>query len=240
MSKEWFKDWFDENYKLLYRHRDMKDAENQVELILRVVRPDRDWRILDLACGEGRHSTFFKDRGFDITGIDLSKTLIDIGREKFPGLKLIECDMRNIPGSYDMILSLFTSFGYFEEEKEDVKVLSEVYNSLNSGGVFWFDFLNENYVRKNLNDRKTEKTIDDIKITEEKSIVDNRVNKRIFFLSSAGSREYTESVRLYSKEELTMMLDETGFNIINVFGDYLGNDWNSGSERSIFYCNKTG
>ncbi len=239
MSKEWFKEWFDENYKLLYRHRDMKDAGLQVELILKTVRPGRDWKILDLACGEGRHSALFREQGYDVTGIDLSKTLINSGREKYPDVKLLECDMRSIPGKYDMILSLFTSFGYFEDESEDIKVISEVFNSLNPGGIFWLDFLNPEDIRNKLTGNKIEKVIEGVKVTEEKYINGDRINKRICFENSSGFKEYNESVRLYSKEKLFRILGDNRFNVINVFGDYLGTAWNFGSERSIFYCRKS-
>lgn len=216
----------------------MKDAGHQVELILNVVQPGRDWSILDLACGEGRHSALFRDRGFDITGIDLSKTLINSGREKFPDLKLFECDMRSIPGNYDMILSLFTSFGYFEEEKEDLKVISKIHSSLNSGGIFWLDLFNSEYIRNNLTVNKTEKIINGVNITEEKRIVGDRIIKKICFTSGSGYKEYNESVRLYSRDELTKILNEHGFNIIDIFGDYLGSEWEINSKRSIYYCSK--
>lgn len=238
MGNEWFTEWFDENYLHLYQHRDIGDAELQFDLILKEVSPEKNWKILDLACGEGRYSSLFRDKGYDISGVDLSETLIKSGRKKYPGLDLSVCDMRNIPGNYDMILSLFTSFGYFDEEKEDLKVISEIHSSLNPDGIFWLDLFNSNYIRDNLSVNKIEKIINGDNITEEKSIVGNRINKRICFNTSSGYKEYNESVRLYSRDELTGILNEQGFNIISVFGDYHGSDWGINSKRSIFYCRK--
>jgi len=238
MEKEWFREWFDVNYKLLYDHRDMSDAQRQVDLILNRVRPGKEWKILDLCCGEGRHSALIRNRGYDITGLDLSETLIRSGRVKFPGLNLLRCDMRAIPGRFDLILSLFTSFGYFEEETEDRKVITGVYESLNSPGVFWLDFLNSDQVRNTLSHGRREREMKGVRVIEEKKIQGDRINKKITFIGRTGERKYVESVRLYSRPELSRMLENTGFKILDVFGDYSGSEWSTGSERTIFHCRK--
>ena len=146
----WFKKWFDENYLLLYSHRDCEDAEKQVQLIIHTFNPKKNAKLLDLGCGDGRYLYLFNKRGFQTFGLDLSERLLRKGMEKYKNPNVILGDMRAIPGHFDIILSLFTSFGYFEIERENEKVLDSVSESLNKGGWFWLDFLNPTVVKKNL------------------------------------------------------------------------------------------
>ncbi len=238
MAKEWFNDWFDENYLLIYKHRDMEDAGLQFNLILREVVPEKGWKILDLACGEGRYSYLFNNKGYNITGLDLSETLIKSGKEKFPGLKLRVCDMREISGNYDLILSLFTSFGYFEDEKEDRKVISGVYNSLNPRGLFWLDFFNSDFIKNTREKESSTRIIDGVVVKEERYIKGGRINKKIIIGSDSGKKEYFETVRMYSKNELVEMMNSNGLEVVKIFGDYTGSDWEEKSERVILVCRK--
>ncbi|MCI0471490.1 MAG: class I SAM-dependent methyltransferase, partial [Candidatus Aminicenantes bacterium] len=126
----WYKNWFDENYLLLYKHRNSDDAREQAALIQRILNPGKNCTILDLGCGEGRYTPFFKNRGCRIYGMDLSGTLLRNAKTKYPRLDLVLGDMRDIPflpGKFDLILSLFTSFGYFERDEENRLVLDSVY-----------------------------------------------------------------------------------------------------------------
>jgi len=238
MTKAWFKEWFDENYLLIYSHRGKNDAEKQISLLLKNIKPDIQDKILDLGCGEGRHVSILKNKGFDVTGIDLSESLLKSGKSKYPYLKLLQGDMRNIPGRFNIILSLFTSFGYFEEDSENIKVIEGVYDSLEKGGHFWLDFLNSEFVRDNII-KESEFVIGDAcKVCEKREISGNRIIKNIFLKKNGEKSEYKESVRLFSKEELTGILKASGFIIKKVFGNYLGTEWKAGSERSIFHCRK--
>src|SRR5436190_20649919 len=126
----WYKDWFrDANYRTVYEHRDENEAEASIELIEHVLGRDVHRRVLDLACGSGRHALSFARRGYiDVTGIDLSPTLLAEARHsaEFEGLpvRFFERDMRDIPEErFDLTLNLFTSFGYFESDEENAAVI---------------------------------------------------------------------------------------------------------------------
>ncbi|MCP4156701.1 MAG: class I SAM-dependent methyltransferase, partial [bacterium] len=150
-KKEWFEGWFDENYLLLYSHRNRSDAKEQINLIIDTLKPPKEHSILDLACGEGRYTTLLHELGYhNITGLDLSQTLINSGKKKYPYLDLHVGDMRSIKGKYDLILSLFTAFGYFQSDEENENVLQGIYNSLKPDGTYWFDFLNAQQVEKDM------------------------------------------------------------------------------------------
>ena len=104
---------------MLYSHRSCEDGEKQVQLIIQTLNPSKNAKILDLGCGDGRYLYLFNKRGFRTFGLDLSESLLRKGFEKYRNSNVILGDMRAIPGYFDIILSLFTSFGYFESEKEN-------------------------------------------------------------------------------------------------------------------------
>lgn len=240
----WFEQWFDENYLLLYTHRDHSDAAAQVRLIIDTVHITKDTSILDLACGEGRYTYLFHEKGYHITGIDLSETLVNSGIQKHPHLDLRVGDKRDIQGRYDLILSLFTSFGYFETDDENEQVLRSVYHALKPGGTYWLDFLNVEQVAAQLIPETVTQLTEDIRVVEHRRIENGRIIKDIQFLQGTAPpaakeavppppRTYHESVRLFTCEELTAMFERSGFEVTHCFGDYRGNKRTHDSPRTI-------
>ena len=117
---EWFEEWFGEDYLKLYPHRDEADADRAVALIGRSVGLRPGWRVLDVACGAGRHARAFVHAGACCFGLDLSATLLRLARG-ITTAPLVRADMRRLPvrpGSMDLTVNLFTSFGYFEHDDE--------------------------------------------------------------------------------------------------------------------------
>ena len=146
----WFRNWFDENYLQLYKHRDENDAQKQINLIINSLNLSKTMRILYLGCGEGRHVSVLNNMGYRVFGLDISRILINKGKKKYRNLNLIVGDMREIPGCFDVILSLFTSFGYFDHDIENIKVLLSISSALTKNGWFWLDFLNPPFIKKNM------------------------------------------------------------------------------------------
>lgn len=255
-EKPWFVDWFDENYRMLYRHRNSEEAKEQVKLIIDTLKPSRDQSIMDLCCGEGRYTEILHHLGYCVTGLDLSQTLIRIGKERAPQLELVVGDMREIPGQFDIILSLFTSFGYFESDRENRQALQSVFHALKPGGAYWLDFLNPPYVEKHLQAETVSTLPNGIEVLEKRKIENHRITKDIHFRNikednngdnnsdinednvKTGNKEYRESVRLFRREELEAMFQRTGFRLTHRFGDYKGNPWTTLSERTILVGRK--
>ena len=235
----WFEKWFNEDYLTLYRHRDMADANRQVALILSTLRPACTVRILDLGCGEGRHCEILHQHGLQVAGIDLSSTLIERGKSQFPHLNLAVGDMRHIEGNFDIILSLFTSFGYFDEDGENMAVLSSVSRALNPDGVYWLDYLNPVYVRADLRPETVREPEAGCRIVEKRRIEGDIVVKDILFQTETGDHRYQERVKLYDKERLTDMLKQVGLDQEASFGDYDGNRWSPGGPRTILCSRKS-
>jgi SAM-dependent methyltransferase len=237
-EKPWFMEWFDENYRMLYRHRNSDDAGEQVCLIIDTLKPDKNTAILDLGCGEGRYAAIFKKKGYRVFGLDLSETLVKIGKQKKPYLDLMVGDMRAIPGWFDLILSLFTSFGYFDTDAENEAALSSVYQALNPGGYYWLDFLNDQYVKNNLVPETHTRLYSGIEVLEKRKIIKGRVVKDIHFKDNGVDKHYRESVRLFSPGCLEKMFHRVGFRIVRCFGDYQGSSCSPDTERAIIVGRK--
>jgi len=235
----WYEKWFDENYLKLYNHRDHADARSQADLIIRTLRPPKDAAILDLACGEGRHCAIFHERGYNIRGLDLSETLIRIGKGRHPELDLFIGDMRDIPGRYDIILSLFTSFGYFASDEENEQVLESVSGALNGGGWFWLDFLNPAHVRNTLVPESVTELADGTRAVERRRIEGATIIKEIRLTSGGRTASYEERVRMYTRDQLETFFRRHRIIPDGAFGDYSGAPWHPGSDRTIIYGRKS-
>ncbi|MCP5062816.1 MAG: class I SAM-dependent methyltransferase [Ignavibacteriae bacterium] len=245
MSKEWFEDWFSsKEYLEVYKHRNSEDAERLLELILNNISIEPDAKILDAACGAGRHSIYLAEKDFNVTGFDLSSTLLKIANENSKHLKLdinfINSDIRQFSSktNFDLIVNLFTSFGYFDSDEENFAFPSNAFDILNESGYFVLDFLNKNYVIKTLVP-ESEKRIGDKIITEKRKIENSRVVKTIIINEDSKISEYFESVKLYSSEVILDKFSEIGFKIKSIFGSYSGNDFvENKSERFIVIFQK--
>ncbi|NWF49570.1 MAG: class I SAM-dependent methyltransferase [Ignavibacteriaceae bacterium] len=237
--KDWYRDWFNTpEYLNVYRHRNQSDAHSLVELILKNVTLKSGAKVLDLACGTGRHSIYFAEKGFKVTAIDLSSNLLSAAKSLTEriGLKIqfLERDMRdlNFEKEFDLIVNLFTSFGYFESDSENFSIIKGAYNLLLDKGYFVIDFFNADYIMKNLVPESEEKFLDEI-IIQRRRIENGRVVKNILVKQNGTEKNYIESVRLFTSEELKIELVKTGFKIIKCFGDFNGSDFDLNSSQRI-------
>jgi SAM-dependent methyltransferase len=242
-DKKWFESWFDSPYyHILYRNRDDKEAGAFIDNLTQYLVMSEDSFVLDLACGKGRHSVYLMEKGFNVTGLDLSEANIDFARQfENKKLEFYIHDMRKAFRSnyYDYILNLFSSFGYFETEKEEVDSLKYVAKALKKGGVFILDFLNAEYVKKKLPESGI-KTIDGIEFSISKFIEGDFVYKTISFLDKGTFHRYVEKVKLLSPESFEDLFQKAGLTITELKGDYHLNEFNpETSERLIIISKKS-
>lgn len=205
-------------------------------------------KVLDIACGAGRHSLELARRGFDVTGFDLSKFLIGEAKKELKNspeqnlkLKFLIRDMRdfNFRSSFDVAVNIFTSFGYFEDDEENFKVIRNASNSLKSGGYFVFDFLNKKYIEKNLV-RYSRSKQGYITLIQKRRIENGFVKKEITIKRNKKMLNFTESLKLYSLNEFKKVFRSYSFRIQNLFGDYFGNKFNENkSLRLIIIAKKS-
>ena len=223
MSNSWFKDWFNTKYyHILYKNRDFQEAENFIEKLSNHLKIQKNSKILDLACGKGRHSIFLNKLGYDVTGIDLSKESIDEAKKfKSENLLFTEGDMRKVykENHFDYIFNLFTSFGYFNEMEDNYAVVQSIAKGLKSEGIGVIDFLNAHLVRKSLPEQK-EVLIDGIVFQTNKYEKNEMVHKEILFEEKSKTYTFKESVKLFELNHFRAFFEKAGLQLIQVFGSY--------------------
>lgn len=234
--KDWFEDWFGEEYLALYPHRDESEAQHAVEMIAGELGEKRVERVLDLACGAGRHTRPLADRWWTV-GLDLSAVLLKVAHTAEPDGNYVRGDMRALPfadRTFDLCVNLFTSFGYFESDAQHLRVLAEVARVVDIGGTFVLDFLNSKSVGRNLVERDEKKVGEQI-VQQHRAITDGGrfVQKTISL--SGSDKTFIERVRLFSVDELEMMLEESGFSVYAKHGDYSGGAITDDSPRAILF-----
>lgn len=234
---DWFEHWFGEEYLRLYPHRDETDAARAIELIAAHVEGRPIHSVLDLACGAGRHARLLCDRWWTV-GLDLSSALLKVARRESPDAPYVRADMRELPfaaGGFDLAVNLFTSFGYFADDREHARVLRCVALATRPGGTFVLDFLNPEEVRRNLV-AYDEKIVGGSRVEQFRGISADRkfVEKTI----RVRDREYVERVRLFSPPQLEAMLIGAGFDVVARIGDYGGGSWREDSPRTILFARR--
>jgi len=238
---DWFEEWFDSPlYEKLYANRDEMEAARLVELLEKTLPLDRCSKILDLGCGRGRHSINLCQKGYDVTGIDLSDEAIATAREKAAKEELEHIrfqvgDMRNpLPRTFDAIVNLFTTFGYFETDEENSKVLESVRKMLKPGGIFVLDYLNANKVRKSYVPSE-EGEFQNIHYEIERYISDNSIHKDIEFSGNniGSTKKYSERVKLYDFEWFKREMAVHNLVIDQVYGDYEGHDFDPNTSSRL-------
>lgn len=232
----WYREWFGEPYLELYPHRDEVEAEQGVALFLELTEPARGERVLDLACGAGRHLRPLEEAGLRPVGLDLSRPLLRRAGERWNGA-LVRGDMRVLPfpgGAFGGVVQFFTSFGYFRSREEDRRVLEEVRRVLCPAGGFLLDFLNAGRVRRELVAEDV-REIGGRTVRQRRRIEGDTVVKEIEIDGGGqeGRETYQERVRLYEPGELASMLEQAGLRVRQRRGDYGGAPFDEAAPRLL-------
>ncbi len=249
-SSLWFEKWFNHPLYLdVYRHRDSDEASSCIHTILslsglELIEP-ASLSVLDIACGAGRHVLELARLGYNVTGNDLSPFLLEEARKEALknqlAINLTCCDMRHISasGCFDLVVQLFTSFGYFDLKEEDCLVLNKAYVALKCGGWYVLDLLNPVPLARNLIPC-SRRTAGNLSLLEERAFENDRITKTITITPALGETVvFSESVRLYNREEILSMLLEQGFSVAKIAGNYQGEPFvENDSPRMMLFCRK--
>ena len=223
MKTEWFASWFDSPYyHTLYQNRNDEEAKLFISNLMSNLNLPLNSTILDLACGKGRHSVTLNELGYDVLGVDLSPNSIEkasvFSNSK---LKFGVHDMREtINGErFDAILNLFTSFGYFDDMKDNERVIQSIHEMLNKKGILVIDFMNATKVINNLV-LEEEKIVDDVHFKIKRSFDGQHIFKNIQFEADGNAYDFTERVQAIRLKEFEQLLKENQFQILRTFGDF--------------------
>jgi SAM-dependent methyltransferase len=260
LKKEWWQKVFDDKYLKTYVDAVTPEiTRQQVNFIHRNLGLKKGAKILDLACGHGRISIELAKLSYGVTGLDYSKYFLGIAKKeaKKHGVKIdfIRQDMRklNFVNKFDAVISMFTSFGYFKDDKDDIKVIRNISRALKPGGKFLIDVNNmvrtlilmsknggvgkdgrlHGSVRKDkLSNGLVVTTID---VADALTL---RWSMTRTWREKGKKRNYTTECRLYSLPELRRILEENGLMVRKVWGDFDGSGFSFASRRLIVLAEK--
>ena len=245
----WYTEFFNEDYPKIYRERLSQDAtERETAFAVRALGLRERDRVLDLACGHGRHAVALARRGMVVTGQDLNEDYLRTAQEdaEQAGVEIetVHSDMRSIPftNEFDAVINMFTAFGYFDSEDEDVRVLLSVANALKSGGQLLLDTINREWVLSNYvqNDWHTDDGGNTYLEHREFDLITGRNRVTFSIVAADGTRRESRGhdVRLYTLTELVRLLDTAGLRLSATYGDYDGAPYAINTPRMIVVARK--
>jgi len=229
----WYQEWFGEEYLDLYSYRDDEEAKRHVGFVRSQFGPIED-TVLDLACGSGRHIQELRRKGYAAVGCDLSMTLLwTATRQHSCAGTVVRADMRRLPfhdESFGGLVNFFTSFGYFENEDDNLSSAREMARVLRTGAPLLVDYLNvHRELERLVQTERRDLDGDEALIERWFDPASKTFNKRI----TIGSKRFLERVRGYERNELAALFDTAGFRVDHTFGDFDGREYYIGSPRLI-------
>lgn len=241
-SGEWFCEWFDTSYyHSLYKHRNDEEAEHFITRLCEVLNIPTGTKVLDLACGKGRHAKMLQQHGFDVLGVDLSANSIAAARTlETDGLRFAVHDMRDEIQNerFGFVFNFFTSFGYFDGHDDNLKVLKAIHNILEQDGILVIDFMNVKKVVERLvpNEVRTEDGID---FQIQRRFDGHHIFKNIQFQDNDNHFDFTERVQALFYADFRSLLERAEFEIIRTFGNFDLDPFDEeSSPRLILVCKR--
>ena len=241
-TEKWFKNWFDSKYyHLLYSNRDQDEAAYFIDNVFEKLQPPVPSKVLDVACGKGRHAIHVHSFGHVVHGIDLSEqSIADAKQHESNKLHFAVHDMREVymPATFDICLNLFTSFGYFMKEEENQQSITAMSKNLKKNGKLVLDYLN---VDKALDSIPTQenKRVDEVDFLIKKEEWNGFIRKSISFNCSGVSKKYYEYVKIIRKEAFYTYFSQAGLKVKEVYGNYSLDKFEpANSDRLIFIAEK--
>jgi SAM-dependent methyltransferase len=244
----WYKTFFGEDYLRIYEplltpERTQRDVNGIVNLLAL----PQGSSILDLCCGHGRHAIPLAQRGYKVTGLDLSQVFLGEAEKealaKGVHVDWLHGDMRNIPfeNAFDTVINIFTAFGYLENQDEDQQVLKQVCKALKPNGLFLLEIIHREGLIRHFSPHMIEHYPEGLIVLEERDfdLLTSRTNVKITMIYPHGERkEYGHAARVYSLTELAQMMTMAGLQVKSYFGAWDGSKLTIDSFRLILLAQK--
>ncbi|BDU25571.1 MULTISPECIES: class I SAM-dependent methyltransferase [unclassified Flavobacterium] len=221
-NQNWYSSWFDTPYyHILYKDRNYREAQVFMDNLTHYLNLPEKAKVLDLACGKGRHSIYLNQLGYDVLGADLSENSIaEASKNSNETLHFKVHDMREpFEEKFDAIFNLFTSFGYFENDEDNLTTLKAIKESLSEYGFAVIDFMNVTQVIETLVPQEV-KTVDEIDFHIKRYVEDGHIFKEIDFEDQGRKYHFTEKVKALTLKDFQDLMDEAGIYLLDIFGDY--------------------
>lgn len=235
----WYRRTFNEDYLSLYGEYLDERTPHELAGIKKFCQLRPGDRILDLACGHGRHSVPLAGQGHRVVGLDLSSFFLEIAaRHQEPNLSWVQMDMRDLPfeEEFDVVLSLYHAFGYFDDEADNRRVLQKIQQALVPGGVVLIDLIAAHSLDQQLGE--LEVSLPGYDLLERVEHRDRRLEiEQTFLYPGKAARTYHHSLRIYEPEELSQALLDQGLQVKASWGDFDGRPYGEG-ERLILLAQK--
>lgn len=225
---------------VLFPSEKIEIAGEEVEHLLWLANVDDGARVLDIPCGVGRHAVEFATRDFEVTGVDVTEPYLDTAAERAAeadtNIEFVHADMREFRRSevFDLIVNVYTSFGYFEDRADDERAARNFYESLRPGGQLVMSLTSKELLARDFTERTWAES-DGVYLIEEHEIQDDWswMENRWVVVADGDLREYSVSHRLYSAYELGELLRSVGFSCVNAYGNFEGADFDEDAERLV-------
>ena len=246
----WFEDdtlWESLESFLFSQLRSSEMAVREAEQILTLLHPPQSAAVLDLCCGPGRHSLEFARHGFQVTGVDRTARYLDTARAAATreGLtvEFVQEDMRHFqrPAAFDVALNLFSSFGYFEDEAEDLRVLRHLHTSLKPGGQVLLEMAGKEPLARMLEPRTWQRHAERDEYLLQERIIQGGwrwIENHWIWLGGPAQKVFTFRLRLYSGAELTDLLRAADFSAVQLYGSLAGTPYDHTAQRLVAVATK--
>ncbi len=243
---EWFHDesFWEQTYPFMFPEWRFASAERDVEQMLALVRLNGT-RALDLCCGPGRHTIELAKRGFSVTAVDRSAFLMEKAKQQASEadvtVEWVIEDMRSFvrPDTYDLALSMFTSFGYFDDD-ENLSVLRHLRQNLKPGGTLLVDLLGKEQIAKTFKPESVQELHDGSVFVERREILDDwtKIRNEWILIQNRQATFYHFQLTMFSGRELRDLLHEAGFPTVNLYGGLDGRPYDVDAKRLVAVATK--
>ena len=249
-KKEWFDNdvFWRELYPFMFSPDRFADASRETKQVVKLTKP-RGKSVLDLCCGPGRCAMALAERGFFVTGVDRTKYLLTraraLAKRSRARVEWIQADMRDFlrPGAFDLVLSMYTSFGYFEDKQEDLQVLRNCFVNLRPGGKCLVEVAGKEFLARNLNATKHEllqSSSRGARLVRSEEVFDDwsRVRVEWILIRNGTAKTFRFHFTIYSGQELKDRIASAGFAKIRLYGSFDGDEYGPAARRLIAIAEK--
>ncbi len=247
---DWFanEDFWKDMYEFMFPPSRFEATPEEVDQLLEFTGISKG-AVLDLCCGPGRHSVELARRGFQVTGVDLSQfllgkaiehaKLVDIGNVEW-----VNSNMRDFirPETFDLAVSMFTSFGYFDSHEDNIKVLRNIHTSLKPDGILVVDVCGKEWLAKNFLPSTVNELEDGTLLVQRHKVVDDwsRVDNEWILLKDGKSKSFKFRHFVYTGQELKLLLESAGFKTVKIFGGLDGKEYGLNCSRLVVIAKNQG